>query len=135
MQYLMNPITGSASVLPTSFSYLFFSVWLYSALWYDTLAVLHRQNLAFVAFSLFPLLVCIPLTLSLIPLSLVVMGTVRLSHVWGSHQGLDEAMINEQERKSRNDERKGHISACTLSHQPCQTLIPGHTGSIVHTTH
>lgn len=98
MQYLMNPLTGSASVLPSSFFYLFFFLmWLYSALWYDALAVLHRQNLAFVAFLLFPLLVCIPLTLSLIPLSLVVMSTVRLSHVWGSHQGLDEAMINERE--------------------------------------
>lgn len=72
---------------------------------------------------------------SLIPLSLVVMSTVRLSHVWGSHQGLDEAMINEREGKSRNDQRKGHGSACTLSHQPCQTLIPRYTGSIVHTTH
>lgn len=49
-------------------------------------------------FSLF----CIPLTLSLIPLSLVVMGNVRLSHVWGFYWDLDEGMINERVRKSRN---------------------------------
>lgn len=119
-----------------SFSYLFFKfMYLYSAVLYDALAVLHRRNFTFVAFSFFLLLFCIPLTLSVIPLSLVVMCTVRLSHVWDSHCGLDERMINDRERKSRNDVREGHGSARTLSHRPCQTLIPGHTGSIVHRIH
>lgn len=73
-------------------------MYLYSAVLYDALAVLHRRNFTFVAFSFFLLPFCIPLTLSVIPLSLVVMCTVRLSHVWGSHCGLDEGMINDREK-------------------------------------